>query len=64
MVPEPLPVAYLAASDRQIAAFCAREAESNFCCIAKQCAIERHRMAVVNARERHAWARACGHLPP
>ena len=54
----------LAAHDRRIAAFCAREAESNFCRIAKQGAIERHRMAVANARERHAWAYACGHVLP
>ena len=50
-----------AASDRRIAAFCTREAESNFCRIAKQSAIERHRVALAHARERHAWACACGH---
>jgi hypothetical protein len=53
----------LAANDRRIA-FCAREAASNFCRIAKQGAIERHRTAVANARERHAWARSCGQRLP
>ena len=54
----------LAANDRRIAAFCAREPASNFCRVANQGAIERHRTAVANARERHAWARSCGQRLP
>ena len=53
----------LAANDRRIA-FCAREAASNFCRVANQGAIERHRTAVANARERHAWGQGFGHRLP
>ena len=49
-----------AANDRRMAAFCAREPASNFCRVAKQGAIERHDMALANARERHSWAGAAG----
>ena len=52
---------HLAANDRRIAVLCAREPTSNFCHVAKQGAIERHHMALANARERHACARSCGH---
>ena len=55
---------YLAANVRRIAAFWAREIESNFCRVAKQGAIERHAVAVANACERDIRAHRSGHALP